>query len=93
MIIVFETFSRPADSLNLFMSPLRMLQLLLCSHKKCIIKFFVVCLLIILVGLFFYSMPVSCMILINLELIYGSAAYREELLQTIVQPCTDLDKV
>ncbi|XP_065061799.1 otoferlin-like isoform X2 [Rhopilema esculentum] len=49
--------NRPADSLNLFMSPLRMLQLLLCSHKKCIIKFFVVCLLIILVALFFYSMP------------------------------------
>jgi len=49
--------NRPADSLSLFMSPLRMLQLLLFSHKKCIIKFLIISLLIALVALFFYSMP------------------------------------
>ena len=55
-------FSRPADSLSLFMSPLRMLQLLLFSHKKCIIKFLIISLLIALVALFFYSMPVCCFV-------------------------------
>ena len=59
--ILMLLFSRPDTSFVWFMNPLKSLRYMLWNnYKMCIVKFLVIFLLLALMGLFFYSMPVSC---------------------------------
>lgn len=52
-------FSRPSDAFGFFMSPLKMIGFLCNTFKWLLIKLLIVGLILLLIGLFFYSMPVS----------------------------------
>lgn len=49
--------NRPSDAFGLFMSPLKMIGFLCNSFKWLLIKLIIVGLILLLIGLFFYSMP------------------------------------
>lgn len=81
MFILHIHFSRPDTSFTWFMNPFKSLRYMIWEqYKFCLLKFLVVGMLIALMVLFFYSMPVSKIVLHQLFKKYFHIFYFSQLI-------------